>query len=65
MRPVNTTERKMPLPAPSRAPNPYYLTPESQAALKRRAAEIRAELAWKRALRQAADAVAQTKRPLP
>ena len=55
----------MPLPAPSRAPNPYYLTPESQAALKRRAAEIRAELAWKRALRQAADAVAQTKRPLP
>ena len=48
-----------------KAPNPYYLTPQAQAALKQRAAEIRTELAWKRALRQAADAVAQTKRPLP
>ncbi len=45
--------------------NPYYLTPEAQAALKRRAAEIREELAWRRAMRQARDAVAQTRRPLP
>ena len=63
MRSVNKTERKMHLPA--RALNPFYLTPQAQAALKQRAAEIRTELAWKRALRQAADAVAQTKRPLP
>ncbi len=46
-------------------PNPYYLTPEAREALKRRAAEIRADLAWKRALRQAKDSVAQTRRPLP
>lgn len=45
--------------------NPYYLSEQARAALKRRAAEIRDELAWKRALRQAAEAVAQTKRPLP
>jgi hypothetical protein len=63
MRPVNTTERNMPL--FPRAPNPYYLTPEARAALKRRSAEIRAHLALRRALRQARDAVAQTKRPLP
>lgn len=55
----------MPLAPRPRVPNPYYLTPEALAALKRRAAEIRAELAYRRALRQAQDAVAQTKRPLP
>ena len=65
MRPVNTTERNMPLPTPTRAPNPYFLTAEAHAALKRRAAEIRTDLAWKRALRQAQDAVAQTRRALP
>jgi len=46
-------------------PNPYYLTPEALAELKARAAEIRAQLGFKRAMRQARDAVAQTKRPLP
>lgn len=55
----------MPLPTPPRAPNPYFLTAEAHAALKRRAAEIRTDLAWKRALRQAQDAVAQTRRALP
>ena len=55
----------MPLPPRPRAANPYYLTPEAQAALKRRAEEIRVELGIKRAMRQARDAVAQTKRPLP
>lgn len=53
------------MPLPVQSPNPYYLTPEAQAALKRRAAEIREQLAWQRALRQAKDAVAQTRRPLP
>ncbi len=53
------------MPLPPRVPNPYHLTPEALAALKRRAAEIRAELGFKRAMRQARDAVAQTKRPLP
>lgn len=55
----------MPLLAPPRAANPYYLTPEALAELKARAAEIRAQLVIKRAMRQARDAVAQTKRPLP
>lgn len=64
MRPVITTERNMPL-TPRVPANPFFLTAEAQAALKRRAAEIRDELAWRRALRQARDAVAQTKRPLP
>lgn len=45
--------------------NPYYLAPEALAELKARAAEIRAQLVIKRAMRQARDAVAQTKRPLP
>lgn len=47
------------------ARNPYYLTAEAHAALRRRAAEIRADLAWKRAMRQAKDSVAQTRTPLP
>jgi len=47
------------------APNPYYLSPAALAELKRRAEEIRAQLAWRRALRQAQDSVAQTRRPLP
>lgn len=48
-----------------RPTNPYYLTSEARDALKRRAAEIRADLAWKRALRQAKDSVAQTRTQLP
>ncbi|MEY2689168.1 MAG: hypothetical protein RL375_3366 [Pseudomonadota bacterium] len=47
------------------APNPYYLSPAALARLKRHAARIRAHLACRRALRQAADSVAQTRRPLP
>lgn len=50
---------------PKPAANPYYLSREARAALKRRAREIREQLAWRRALRQAQDSVAQTKRPLP
>ena len=46
-------------------PNPYYLSPEAQAALKRRAEEIRTELAWKRAQRQAREAVSQLQGPRP
>ena len=46
-------------------PNPYYLTPEAQAALKRRAAEIRQQLAVRRAIRQARDAAAGAPRPQP
>ena len=47
------------------APNPYYLSPAALAKLKRHAARSREQLAWRRALHQARDAVAQTKRPLP
>jgi hypothetical protein len=66
MRPVTPTEREMPASTGQPRPtNPYYLTPEARDALKRRAAEIRADLAWKRALRQAKDSVAQTRKPLP
>jgi hypothetical protein len=48
-----------------RPTNPYYLTPEARAALKRRAAEIRTHLACKRAMRQVKEAAAQTRPPLP
>jgi hypothetical protein len=47
------------------APTPYYLTPAARAALQQRAAEIRQQLALRRALRQAQDAVAHAPRPLP
>jgi hypothetical protein len=66
MRPVTPTERNMPASTGHpRPPNPYYLTPKARAELKRRAAEIRADLARKRALREAKDAAAQTRKPLP
>lgn len=50
---------------PQPAANPYYLTREARAALKRRAREIREHLAWRRAMRQLQEAVAQTQRPQP
>jgi hypothetical protein len=59
MRPVTPTEAQVP------APTPYYLTPAARAALQQRAAEIRQQLALRRALRQAHDAVANAPRPLP
>ena len=40
----------------------YHLTPESRAVIAQHAANIRANLHWRRALRQAQEAVQSTRR---
>lgn len=54
---------QLPKPAqPSARVSRYHLTPESRALIARHAASIRAHLRWRRALRQAQDAVQSARR---